>query len=168
MTDCKLRVVWLEIEVDSAGSETAGLGLAQVGQHTQGKKKKTFAVTRLLSAGYHCYDGNGNLVVSALVQAVTAESALMNAENGAFLLCNASQDTQRSGETNIKLSIKLYVWNILLSANKLGLWFLNDAFRLPGQIKHFLSSLRFDLEATSDLHMILVRNVKQPGWRGQT
>lgn len=82
VTDCKLTAVWLEIEVDSAGRETEGLGLAQVGQHTQ--EKKTFAVTRLLSAGYHCYDGNGNLVVSALVQAVTAESAPMNAENGAF------------------------------------------------------------------------------------
>lgn len=86
----------------------------------------------------------------------------MNAGNGAFLSCNA----QRSGETNIELSIKLYVWNIFLSANKLGLWFLSDAFRLPGQIKRFLPALRFDLEATSDLRMILVRNVKRPGWRG--
>lgn len=40
VTDCKLTAVWLEIEVDSAGRETAGLGLAQVGQHTQEKKKK--------------------------------------------------------------------------------------------------------------------------------
>lgn len=107
-------------------------------------------------------------MVSALVQATTAESAPMNAKNGAFLLCNASRDTQRNSETNIKLSIKLYVWNILLSANKLGLQFLKDAFRIPGQIKHFLSSVRFDLEATSDLHMTLVLIVKRPGWRGQT
>lgn len=158
MTDCKLTAVWLEIELDSAGSETTGLGLAQVGQHTQ-EKKQTFPVTRLLSAGYHCHDGNGDPVVSALVQAESAVTADTQ-RTVLFCLCNASWDTQRSGETNIQLSMKLYVWNIFLSANKLGLWFLNNAFRLPGQMKHFLSSLRSDLEATSDLHMILVCNVK--------
>lgn len=107
MTDCKLTAVWLEIEVDSAGRETAGLGLAQVGQHTQEKKqkKKPFAVTRLLSAGYHCYDGNGNLVVSALIQAVTAESAPMNAENGAFFVRRCCVTHRRMLNVAVKLTV---------------------------------------------------------------
>lgn len=73
--------------------DSAGLGLAQIGQHTQ--EKKTLAAARLLSAGYHCYDGNRKMealwispVFPALVQAVIAECtelAPINAENGAFV-----------------------------------------------------------------------------------